>query len=231
MAVDVQPLQSDSAQAGRGRFNMMTRQEGLFIQLASDSNQRVLLPAVLIEQTDESWTVQFESEAPSVEAEQSILVYREIQQEFMQQAAQVIAVQDGEASEGPCTFAFRFTGEPVSAESRQCYRVSALMSNLHATLHGDDHCPLVDVSNTGFAVISSHQYSLGETLKTELWYEEDSFPGLACVQSVMKLGAGRYRYGFHALTDKRARCELQRGLQFISTEVQRQQLRRRTGAA
>ena len=57
------------------------------------------------------------------EAGQEITVFYEIKREFMQQPVQIDSVEPGE--EGPVARYFAL-GDPVSAESRQHYRVTTI---------------------------------------------------------------------------------------------------------
>jgi len=135
-----------------------------------------------------------------------------------------------DAPDGSQIVGIRPIGDPVSAEGRQCYRVSTLIANLTATLGKKENCQLADVSTTGFSIISSESFSIGNQVPVELRYEQERFPGIGCIQSIKEIGPNRYRYGMHCVESKKTGSDLTRGLQHISMAVQRIQLKRRAAA-
>ena len=97
---------------------------------------------------------------------------------------------------------FETTGEPVSAEGRQSFRVSTATSGLTARI-GEEACPLLDISATGIAVISRATHLPGETVPVSISYDGRSYSGTARVQGIRKLPDGRIRFGLHG-SDKGA---------------------------
>lgn len=133
------------------------------------------------------------------------------------------SVEAGEAP--PCVFGFVTVGEPVSAESRQCYRVSMAVSGLVVQVEGVP-CQLVDASATGFAVSCSKEPSVGQTVPVSISFEGKSYVGSATVQGAFALPSGKFRVGMHIVKGG-AQGSLSIGLQKITSAVQRAQLRRR----
>ncbi len=209
---------------------MLTTDKGFFIQIPDASNQRILHPACIAGVSDGTYTAQLEENDLSIEAGDDVFVYFEVRNEFMQQPARVSTVF---ASEPALTIGFELQGDPVSAESRQCYRVSTAVSDLPAQLGDDEHGRLLDVSATGFSIESSEEFEVGQKVQATLHYEGKSFSGAASVQSRKELDGGRIRYGLHC-TESHAKgkdSNLLKGMQQISMSVQREHLRRRSGAA
>jgi len=200
----------------------------MFMQIPDNSSRKILHPGTVIEVEDGIITAEFEADDFQVEAEQEVFVYHEIQREFMKQSA---VVEESVDEELPPMVRFRTTSEPVSAENRQCFRVSTVIADLVASLGSEDACPLLDVSATGFALIAKTKYEIGNHIEVILYFEDKTYAGMGCVQSVQEFSTGRYRYGLLGVEDKQSGGDLQKGLAIISAAVQREQLRRLAGIA
>ncbi len=97
---------------------------------------------------------------------------------------------------------------------------------LAAGLGDEDQCPLLDVSCTGFSVISSRKYAIGTIVEAKLTHEGEEYCGRVSVQSIRDLGKGRIRYGLYCLEDKTFAGNMPRGLQLMTALLQSEQLRR-----
>ena len=219
---------------------MLQPESNIFFRIPENNKVKYLQPAHVLGLQDSIFTAEIpvggDDDAELMPAEgleldlsggQEVLVYFEHRGEFMQQPACIETTAD---AQGKLLVGFRTIGEPMSAERRQCYRVSTLIACLEARL-GEHSCHLVDVSVTGFAVITDQEHSIGTVLPVTLFYEGMEYSGEACVQSTRKLTKGRMRYGLHAVVDKSERSTLQAGLVHISMAVQREQLRRMSGSS
>lgn len=201
---------------------------GFFVQVPDESDQRILYSAVVRDFTENTYTAELQGAAVPLESKQDIFVYYEFKNEFMRQPACIDVVVDTPSGR---TFAFQFTGDAVSAERRQCYRVSTVMSNVTATFGGEETCAVVDVSATGFALIAAKQYKGADIVEATVLFEGESLSGQVRVESVRELSEGRYRYGLHCLKGEANDEKLRKGLQQISATVQRQHLRRMSRAS
>lgn len=122
------------------------------------------------------------------------------------------------------------TGEPISAEERASYRIiTSIVGGVTATLEEKTECVVLDVSATGFSIIFQQPFQQGQVVRATLHYEGKSFNGTAIVQSIKPLPGGKARYGLHCAGDGVSNAQLRNGLQKISAEIQRQQLRRQSG--
>jgi hypothetical protein len=121
-------------------------------------------------------------------------------------------------------------GEAISAESRQHYRVSTISADLEARVGEEDGLQVQDLSSTGFAVVASVEYVIGQTIEVAIDHGEDHCHGTASVQSVRALGGNRIRYGLRAIEEDPHTGEFLQVLQRISLAVQREQLQRSGGA-
>lgn len=196
----------------------------LFVQLPSESNARILHGGT-VQQVEDGVILFKPNDRLALEAGQDIRIYFEHRREFMQQPATVEAVLD---DDGPLTLAIRPQGEAVSAENRQCYRVSTIFADLSIELAGET-CSLTDVSVQGFSLISTKPYKQGQTLPVRLLHEGKVYDGNAQVQSIKDLG-GKTRYGLLCAGKANGPTSLPKGLQQVSMSIQRMQLRRRAGA-
>jgi hypothetical protein len=203
-----------------------TGQDILFQEPSCDA--RRLRRSTVVDAGGDAISIRFVAEPFSFEVGQEVLMYFNVKREFMQQLASVLEVVEDEASEGPI-FVLEPIGDPISAESREHYRVSTLSAGLDARVGNEQSLPVQDLSATGLAVLSAREYSLGERVEIEIAHEDEHCHGLASVQSVRVFGPGRIRYGLRAIEeDPHTSCFLD-VLQRISLAVQRQQLQRSGG--
>ena len=196
---------------------------GFFVQIPDESSHLILHSAVVQECTNNTYTAELQEDTTLLKSGQDIFVYYEFRNEFTRQPARIHVIADTPSGR---TFTFQFTGDAVSAERRQCYRVSTVMAAVIATFGGEENCPVVDVSATGYAVIAAEQYKTTDIIKATIQFEGETFSGLGRVESARKLGVGRIRYGLHCVDGKSTDETLRNGLQQISAAVQRQHLRR-----
>lgn len=201
----------------------------VFTRFPGETKHRVLYASTITQLSGpDSLTVQPEDTAIAYEVGQELLIYFEKRRQFVQQPAKVEALLDSEAGR---LVVLKTLGEPVSAESRQCYRVSTIFSNLAVTFGGVENCSLRDVCVTGFAVISPRQYKTGQVLDVELVFEGKRYTGQGCVQSMTLMPDGQTRYGVNCVKSAPSPLSLSKGVQQVSMSVQRQQLNRLAGGA
>lgn len=196
-----------------------------FLHIPGKFKQRVLHPATVTAVTDTVYSAKLEEKTGvPLEEGQNVLVYFHRLQRFMKQPAMIDSVSD-DVSE----FTFTTMSEPGSAEDREFYRVSTVVSDLRAKVGSVEKCALVDVSVGGFAVVSSERYEVGDIVDVKVSFDGSDFEGKGCVQSVRELDRYRMRYGMVCADDKGNGGTLHAGLHLISMSVQRQQLRRMAG--
>ena len=201
---------------------MMSLGLGIFLQVPGESKERILHRGTIVEGRGDCYTAEFEDQELSPELGQEVVIYRDIEGTFMKQAARIDAVL---TSEHKHDIRFEVTGQPVSAETRECYRVSTVTTGLTAKLGPEDCCPLLNVSATGFAVVATGCYNIGEVVPAILDYEDQQYTGRARIQSIRDLNGGRIRYGLHLIDGRRAGGTLKKGVLHITMSVQRQHLR------
>ncbi len=216
----------------------------VFFQRPEEFTARMLHAATTVSVVDTQCVAMLDAPL-DLEVDQSVLIYYEINREFVQQPARIMRVSaDAEADathagargageaavpDDPPLLRVEFatTGFVMSAESRACYRVTTVSANLTAQLGDERSCPLIDVSASGFSVASHAIHRRGEVLPATLRYEDKTFVGKACVQSVKTLVTGETRYGLSGLDAGRG--SIGQGQARITMEVQRDQLRRQRG--
>ena len=196
---------------------------GCFVQVPDESSQRILHSAVVQGFANNTYTAELQEDAALLETGQDIFVYYESSGKFARQPARIVVIVNTPSGR---TFTFQFTGDAVSGETRQCYRVSTIMATVTATLGDEENCQVVDVSPTGFAVIAAEQYKTTDIVEATIRFEGETFSGRGRIESARELNAGRIRYGLHCVDGKSNDETLGKGLQQISAAVQRQHLRR-----
>jgi PilZ domain len=196
----------------------------MFLLIPSPSNERVLHPGTVIESDRSSFVAKFEETiAPAIGAD--LNAFCEVRGQLFQQGATVIEFRD--QGDRPL-IAFKRSGEPISAENRQTFRVSISAANITARVDRERSCPVVDISPEGFAVIAAKKYTLGSLVQCSFTYEETTVTATARVQAMQVKKDGKLRYG---LLVPRSNAAARKSLQQISAAAQRMQLRRRRGAA
>lgn len=196
----------------------------IYLRFPGQCDQKVLHPAkVLTVKSSRTFSVLPQDAALTLKDGVELLIYFEFGGKFVQQSARIgpPAGDDPEAGTEMETI-----GEWVSAESRQSYRISTVMSNLTATFGGEKNCPLQDISISGFALIASAIYPVGEIVDAELTHDGKTFTGRVTVQSVREAINGQYRYGVNCVKDKPSATSLAKGVQLISMNEQRSKLSR-----
>ena len=153
----------------------------------------------------------------------SCLIFFDRKGEFTQHAARIGGVR---ASEPRAVIGVELVGKPISAESRQSYRISTTVCGLTAKVGSIESCRLLDVSATGFAVLTEERLNIGDVVKTALSLEGDTFTGQVSVQNTGSFADGLTRYGLYCVDEGEPGYDLQSGLLRISVYVQREQLRR-----
>ena len=203
---------------------MLSNESGFFLRIPDESDERVLHPATVVEVQDKIYTAQLEEPDLPLSAGQNVLLYYEIDRKFMQQAARIDAVMQVEPE---AIIGLETIGEPMSAEERQWYRVSTILTDLSAKIDSEELCRIQDVSTVGFAVLARDRHFVGSAVTATVQHEGKRYSGSATVQSVREIGDGWCRYGLACAGDKQGGAELSKCLHTITMAIQRQQLRRR----
>ena len=173
------------------------------------------------------FTIRFEVQGIRLEQGAEVIAYYEVNRRFMQQPVRVLSVVQTE--EGGLAMELETPGDPVSAENRECYRVSCYATGIKAQLGEDPElCEVLDMSATGFAVFSTAKYQVGRTLQATLYHDGESILGTIVVQGAREYGKNM-RYGLRAIDDERKSATLKSALSRINLAVQRAQAARLSG--
>jgi hypothetical protein len=202
---------------------MLASETKIFLNLSNESKQRILHPATVKETNKRGYTAELEESDVALQAGQDLFLYYELKRKFVKQPARIDAVMQ---TAPMLVVGFQITGEPMSAESREWFRVSTVMAKLTASVGAESECRLLDVSTAGFAVESTARYEIGQIVPVTLRYQGSQFSGEARIQSIREMGKGRFRYGLHAIEDRTSGGDLRKGQQHISAAIEREQLRR-----
>ncbi len=202
---------------------MLAVGNAVFLLIPSPSKRRILHPGVVIESDSTSFVAEFEYPvAPPLDAD--VNAYCEVNGKFFQQGARVTDVRTGPG----CAIVFRRVGQPVSAESRQTYRVSLVAANFIAQVGNETQCQVLDISAEGFAAITSRKLALGSLVQISVTGEGQTFEAPARVQTVKERNDGKFRYGFLVPSENVA---ARKTMQELSVTLQRLELKRLRGVA
>ncbi len=225
----------------------------VFLQFPNETADRILHHGQIVKQSNGVFAAVFDESEIAPEPGQELLIYSMPKHEFMQQSARIVEAPveaspvtdnaagakadesdgetDGLASPGNPPIYLVTVGDPVSAESRECYRVIAILTNRIATLDDEEGCKLLDVSATGLSLISTRAYCIGDIVTATLTEGREHYSGLVTVKSIKQLDGERTRYGLYCADDGKSDGNFNKGIQKVSTAVQREQLRRLNRAA
>ena len=199
----------------------MKQDDKVFFRLPKEDAgpKRVLRPATVLGVDSAGYKIQLEQEV-DVPAESDAFLHFEERRKFLQQSVRVVAVDP----EQPRVLALQVQGAPVSAETRQAFRVSCLGANIKALIADEPGCDIVDLSVTGFAFYTKSHFDVGQRVRAIVPYDGREYRGFATIQSMRSLDAKIIRYGAHASDG--AGDNLAKSLAAISLAVQSAQLRR-----
>ncbi len=205
---------------------MLTKDAAVFIQFHHEQEQRILHRGGVVS-VGTTLEAVYEEDL-DLTIDQEVFVYYEERNKFFRHLAKV--VEGPKIEEATSSVHVTLLGEPIPAESRECYRASTVMGEITMQIDEETNCKLLDVSATGFAVIAQTELPTGAAVSAKVEFDGSFFEGEAIVQSTTEVREG-YRYGLHCHADNKTDGNLQRGLQLINMDVQRQQLRRLAGKA
>ncbi|MCH7591409.1 MAG: hypothetical protein IH989_01335 [Planctomycetes bacterium] len=197
--------------------------DGFFFETSTQSTSRILRPAKILGVKHGGFTAGIEEANVSLAEGAEFLIYFEVRGKFVKQAAKIEAVYDDDPNP---TIELITVGEPMSAESRQHFRVSTVMLDLTATLGEQPNCKLLNVSAIGFSVLATAHYDKGSTVDASVCHDDKPYLGRVCVQSIRPMDKGQIRYGLHCVDESGTDCNLRDGLHQMTMAIQRRQLRR-----
>jgi len=199
---------------------------GCFVNFPSASRERVLHQARIIAGDGKRYTVECAEYELSVEPEEHKLLFYNLRRNFVQHPIVVIEVLET----GPhLVFTFETTGSPASAQSREFFRVSTVVSGMHVDVGPEADCQLLDVSVNGLSIAANGDYKIGRILIVRIHFEGKDYTGTARIQGARRLPDNRMRYGMLCFSDALSGENLQAGLRQITMTMQRKQLKRLSG--
>ena len=213
---------------------MFSAGKGVFVQIPDGSVQRLLHPGRVVAVDAAAVAVELIDSDLSPQAGQALLLFVDHKGEFVQQPGRVGGVRSVEPR---AVIGVELIGKPISAESRQSYRISTSLAGLGARIGALGECRLLDVSATGFAVVarvaapSATRLAVGDLVPADLELDGDKFTGMVSVQNAQKFDDNHARYGLYCVEEGQPGFDLQSGLLRISVYVQREQLRRLSRSA
>ena len=202
-------------------------------------NGRRLRRSVVVATAEDAISVRFVGKPFEFAVDQEALMYFTPKREFMQQIGRITAIEvadtpvnpeEAEVEDRGPIFVLEPIGDPISAESRQYYRVSTISARIEARFGEGAKLQVQDLSATGFAVLSDERFSIGQLVDVAIRHEDESCHGKVSIQSLRELESGKLRYGLRAIEEDPHARNFLKTLHQISLAVQRDQLAR-TGNA
>lgn len=207
---------------------MLSPSQEMFVCFPSSGATRTLHAARICTREDELITLKFaEPDLLPVETEDACTVFFDGPKEFMQQPAERVALEELADTDNTFDLGLRLAGEAVSAESRKCYRVATALAEYRGQFADAGECKIVDVSATGLGFVCQRELKLGDSVAFSFSLTGKSYSGKGFVQSHKEVRLGQ-RYGLLCTSTDPA---LAKGLQLLTMDAQRTQLRRLSGAA
>jgi hypothetical protein len=206
---------------------MLNKDQKVFFRVPREETppRRVLHPAVVLGVEGEVCLIQLDEPRSGVEVSTSVILHFEERRNFLQQSGFVTRKD----SEDPLVVGVQLQGAPVSAESRQCFRVSCLGADIRAKIAEEPGCEVVDLSATGFAFYGRRDYEVGKQVLVSLMYGGREYHGRGTIQSARRMTPKLARYGVHC-TDI-GKDDLAKSLAAINLAVQGEQQRRMNAKA
>ena len=172
--------------------------------------------------------------------DQQFSLYYEKDRKFVQQSTQLegvierpaaseptandVLVMDLDTTANRVVIVFELLGTPTTADNRECYRVRATSYGINVVFADRDNCELMDISHTGFALLSDQEFTPGAIVRACLPHGDSAVCGNVRIQSVRQLRDGRFRYGVVCLGVK-----TEKACTGLAVELQRKQLQRHAG--
>jgi hypothetical protein len=200
----------------------MKKGDKVFLRLPKEGPppKGVLHSGSVLNLENEACRIQLDEPCPGFEESSDALLHFEEKRKFMQQSVRLMHKD----SEEPLIVTVQLQGTPVSAESRQCFRVSCLGLNIKATVADEPRCEVVDISATGFAFYGTREHAIGSRVRVTLVYEGKEYSGQGTVQSSRRMTPRLLRHGIHC--GDVGKDTLAKSLSSINLDVQQAQLRR-----
>ena len=202
---------------------MLSAGDEMYLAIPDGAQKPILRPGKVVSSDATTFAAEF-IEPITVAVEADVTAYASQRGKFFQQGARVVLIS---AAETRTIISFARVGQPVSADKRQVYRVSTATAGMLAQIGSEKKCPIVDMSGDGFGAILSRECRIGSVQQVVLVHEEQQITMSVRTQTAAPRPDGKFRCGFLAI----GRGEGRKALQQISAAIQRQQLRRLSGAA
>ncbi len=218
-------MNAASSRRDRSHILRLPPEVPIHLEITGLERDRRLHSGRLLEIPDAGvYRVRFEQADLEIQPGDVLQLYFDWDRTFTKQLVHAVAL-DGEHRE--LCLDLRPVGEPVSAESRECYRVSAHSVRVLAHLGDSPACEVVDVSASGFSVYTREAYEPGHALRATLLHEGAAIDGFVRVRNVRRTRGGRLRCGVSCIEESHGSSSLSRALTRLNLALQRAQLARR----
>ena len=218
-------MNAASSRGGRTQLLRLPPELSIHLEVSGLDRERRLHAGHLLDVSEQDgYRVRFENADLDIHPGDVLQVYFDLDRTFTKQLVHAVAL-DGAQRE--LRLDLRPVSEPVSAESRECYRVSAHAAHVVAHLGDGPPCEVVDVSASGFSFYTREAYEAGHALRATLLDHGAAIDGFVRVRNVRRTRNGRLRCGVSCIEDGHGTSALSRALTRLNLALQRKQLARR----
>lgn len=188
---------------------------------------RVLHAGAILASRDHSHTGVFFVRDQAIEVGVGAVLYFARGRDFLQLP---VNVQVAFPAEDGLRLDLELAGRPRSADNRQSYRVSAITAGITATFGEEEHCEVIEVSESGLSLYAHTIRELGDAIEIILHVPGYTLAGRAVVINAKPISAKRVRYGLRSRDHDPTTADFERGLVRLAQDLQRDQLRRTPGS-
>ena len=165
----------------------------LYMLHPGSTETRALVEGEVVRMGSRSTVVRFRELDVELNIGQILTVYFREDHQFQKQAVEVVGIEFG--TETDLLLDLLPLGEVTSGEGRQSERFSLVYEGMTATFGQARECSLVDVSETGMALVAGLEFELGQSVRCEISVEELCYRGSCTVRSVAAMSGNQWRYG------------------------------------
>ncbi len=165
----------------------------VYVQASSvEGAERVLHPGRLLAVGSDRYHADFGEEAVDVDPERNLLLCYEHDRRFVKEPVRVVGF---ERVGQRVLVELEVVGDSISAESRSSCRLKTERANLFCRFDGEDNCPVINISHTGFALYAGRQHRIGQRIDAQLHHRGEVVTGVVSIRNARQLDTQWIRYG------------------------------------
>jgi len=161
---------------------------------------REFISGVVVGGGGDSLVIQFARSWLGVSVDDVIPLHYKIHGRFMSRDHHVVRITEDEA--GMRLKLQPIGDEPEAKDLRGSERIPTNQETMIARLGDESDCPVLDISESGIAVMGGRGYARGDVVEFDMWVDGGQHFGLVTVCSAIEVRSGRFRYGLKCNEDQ-----------------------------